>query len=271
MILYTKLGINVNYLEMNKKVWDSRTNVHVKSKFYDVESFVNGKSSLNSPELKLLGNVKGKSILHLQCHFGQDTLSLARMGAHVTGVDLSSNAISHANMLKETLGLNAKFIESDVCQFSSINNKQFDIVYTSYGVLSWLSNLTGWANTIESSLKTGGQFHLVEFHPINDLLSGYSYFSKSEPDVDEEGTYTENCDGTTSTMATWSHSISDVINALLAAGLSIEVFSESPYSPYNCFKDLDYVPGCGYKMVYKDQLVPLIYSLTARKTAGILK
>ncbi|WP_375750604.1 class I SAM-dependent methyltransferase [Vibrio sp. HN007] len=261
----------MNYLEMNKKAWDSRTNIHVKSKFYDVESFVNGQCSLNPLELRLLGDVKGKSILHLQCHFGQDTLSLARMGADVTGVDLSSKAIEQANLLKESLGLNAKFIESDVCQFAQINDDQFDIVFTSYGVLSWLPDLSKWANTIASSLKTGGQFHIVEFHSINDLLSGYSYFAKSEPDVDEEGTYTENCDGTTSIMATWSHSISEVISALLAAGLTIEAFSESPYSPYNCFTGLDYIPGAGYQMLHKNQQVPLIYSLTARKATGILR
>ncbi|MEZ8374990.1 class I SAM-dependent methyltransferase [Vibrio cyclitrophicus] len=261
----------MNYLEMNKEAWNSRTDTHVKSKFYDVESFKNGKSSLNPPELKLLGDVKGKSILHLQCHFGQDTLSLARMGADVTGVDLSSKAIEQANLLKKSLGLNAKFIESDVCQFDLINDEQFDIVFTSYGVLCWLSDLYEWANTVASSLKTGGQFHLVEFHSVNDLLSGYSYFSKNDPDIDEEGTYTENCDGTTSTMATWSHSISEVVSALLAAGLTVEAFSESPYSPYNCFEGLEHIPGAGYQMLHKNQQVPLIYSISARKTIDTFK
>jgi len=271
VIQQSKPGMKMNYLEINKDAWDSRTDTHIKSKFYDVESFKKGRSSLNPPELKLLGDVKGKSILHLQCHFGQDTLSLARMGANVTGVDLSSKAIEQANLLKESLGIDATFVESDVCQFDQINQKQFDIVFTSYGVLCWLSDLSAWANTVANSLKCGGQFHLVEFHSINDLLSGYSYFPKNEPDIDEEGTYTENCDGTTSTMATWSHSVSEVISALLAAGLTIEAFSESPYSPYNCFDGLEHIPGSGYQMLHKNQQVPLIYTLSASKNTNAFK
>jgi 2-polyprenyl-3-methyl-5-hydroxy-6-metoxy-1,4-benzoquinol methylase len=258
-------GNKMNYLKLNKKAWDSRTDVHIKSKFYDVESFKRGKCSLNPLELTLLGDIKDKSLLHLQCHFGQDTLSLARLGAEVTGVDLSSKAIVQANQLKTSLGLEATFIESDVGQFGDTNDKQFDIVFTSYGVLCWLSDLSKWAKTIASSLNTGGQFHLVEFHSFIDLLNGYSYFPKNIPDVDEEGTYTENCDGTTSTMATWSHSLSEVVSALLAEGLTIEGFSESPYSPYDCFDGLEYVPGAGYQMLHKNQQVPLIYSISARK------
>ncbi|MDR7119682.1 class I SAM-dependent methyltransferase [Rheinheimera soli] len=146
----------MNYLQINKNAWDKRTEVHVDSKFYDLDSFKKGKCSLNPVELNEVGNVEGKSLLHLQCHFGQDTLSWARLGAIVTGVDLSSNAIGQANALKNDLGLEATFIESDVCQFGREHTKQYDIVYTSYGVLCWLPNLDEWANTIAKSLKTGG-------------------------------------------------------------------------------------------------------------------
>jgi len=182
-------------------------------------------------------------------------------------VDLSADAIKQATLLNQSLSLKAEFIEADVIQFGRKNEQQFDIVFTSYGVLCWLANLVEWAQTIASSLKVGGEFHLVEFHTFNDLLSGYSYFPKDEPDVDEEGTYTENCDGTKSTMVTWSHSISEVINALIGAGLSIESFAEHPYSPYNCFDGLELVPNLGYQMLYKGQQVPLLYSIKARKIA----
>lgn len=104
----------MDYLSINKEAWNKRTKVHVESSFYDVKSFKNGKCSLNSVELKQVGNVEGKSLLHLQCHFGQDTLSWARLGAEVTGVDLSADAIEQANLLKQSLGLKANFIESDV-------------------------------------------------------------------------------------------------------------------------------------------------------------
>ncbi|WP_413700560.1 class I SAM-dependent methyltransferase [Psychromonas sp. KJ10-10] len=255
----------MDYLKVNKATWDKRTNVHVDSKFYDVESFKQGNSSLNPLELKLVGSVEGKSLLHLQCHFGLDTLSWARLGAQVTGVDLSSNAIQQANALKTSLGLEATFIESDVCQFTSNNQGQFDIVFTSYGVLCWLPDLSKWAQTIADSLKVGGRFHMVEFHSFNDLLSGYAYFPKAEPDIETEGTYTENCDGATSTTVTWSHSISEVVSALINVGLTIETFSESPYSPYKCFDGLQLVADCGYQMLHKGQQVPLLYCITARK------
>ncbi len=256
----------MDYLNINKAAWDKRTKVHVESEFYDVASFKNGRCSLNPIEIGQIGDVQGKSLLHLQCHFGQDTLSWARLGADVTGVDLSADAIKQANLLKQTLGLQAQFIEADVVQFGRKNKQQFDIVFTSYGVLCWLPNLTDWAQTIANSLKVGGEFHLVEFHTFHDLLSGYSYFPNGEPDVEAEGTYTENCDGTKSTMVTWSHSISEVINALIGVGLKIESFNEYPYSPYNCFDGLELVPNLGYQMLYKGQQIPLLYSIKARKT-----
>lgn len=257
----------MDYLNINKEAWDKRTKIHVESAFYDVPSFKNGKSSLNPIEIEQVGHVQGKSLLHLQCHFGQDTLSWARLGAEVTGVDLSTDAIKQANLLKQELGLNADFIESDIIQFGRENTKEFDIVFTSYGVLSWLPNLVDWAHTIAKSLKVGGVFHLVEFHTFNDLLTGYSYFPNSEPDIEDEDTYTENCDGTTSTIVTWSHPVSEVINALIGAGLIVESFFEYPYSPYNCFDGLESVPNLGYQMLYKGQQVPLVYSIKARKAA----
>ncbi|WP_286235609.1 class I SAM-dependent methyltransferase [Thalassotalea sediminis] len=257
----------MDYLSINKDAWNKRTKVHVESAFYDVASFKKGKCSLNPIELKQVGSVQGKSLLHLQCHFGLDTLSWARLGADVTGVDLSAEAISQANLLKQSLGLKADFIERDVVQFGRESKQQFDIVFTSYGALCWLSNLSAWAATIAHALKPDGEFHLVEFHSFYDLLSGYSYFPKIEPDIEVEGTYTENCDGTTSKVVTWSHSMSEVISALINAGLTIECFSEHPYSPYNCFEGLELVPNLGYQLLYKGQQVPLLYSIKARKVA----
>jgi SAM-dependent methyltransferase len=255
----------MDYLKINKQTWNQRTTVHVDSKFYDVESFLKGKSSLQPIELEQVGNVKGKKLLHLQCHFGLDTLSWARLGAQVTGVDLSSAAIEQARNLAEKSGLEARFIENDIVQFGKANTDLFDIVYTSYGVLCWLPDLNQWAQTIVNSLKPGGELHLIEFHPYNDVLSGYSYFPQAQPDIEEEGTYTENCDGETSTTVTWAHSLSEVINALITSGLSIEVFNEHPYSPYDCFEGLEMVDGLGYQLIHKEQQVPLVYSIKARK------
>jgi len=257
----------MDYLKINKEAWDKRTKVHVDSKFYDVEAFKDGKTSLNTIELEQLGNVEGKTLLHLQCHFGQDTLSWARQGAKVTGVDLSTEAIEQANKLNSSLKLDARFIAQDIYQFGCENTEEFDFVFTSYGVLCWLHDLNHWAKIIASSLVAGGEFHLVEFHAFNDLLSGYSYFPQADPDVEDEGTYTENCDGTKSTMVTWAHSLSEIINALISADLTIESFKEYPYSPYNCFENLEHVTGKGFQMLHKGQHVPLLYSIKARKSA----
>ncbi|WP_125560575.1 class I SAM-dependent methyltransferase [Pseudoalteromonas rubra] len=256
----------MDYLSINKSAWDKRTQVHVASEFYDVAGFKAGQCSLNPVELAQVGPVKSQSLLHLQCHFGQDTLSWARLGADVTGVDLSASAIAQANTLKDALGLKAEFIESDVIHFGQSNMRQFDIVFTSYGVLCWLPDLTAWAKTVAGALKVGGVFHLVEFHPINDLLAGYAYFPHGAPDIEEEGTYTENCDGTKATTVTWTHSVSDVVNALIGAGLNIESFIEHPYSPYDCFEGLEFVPELGYQKLHQGQQVPMLYSIKASKS-----
>ncbi len=255
----------MDYLKLNKAAWNKRTALHVESTFYDLAGFREGNSSLNPIELIQLGNVRNKKLLHLQCHFGLDTLSWARLGAHVTGVDLSSEAISQARELAQEFSLSAKFIENDIYQFGQENTEQFDLVFTSYGALCWLPDLKRWAQTIAGALTQEGEIHLVEFHSFNDLLSGYSYFSQNQPDVEEEGTYTENCDGKLLPVATWPHSLSEVINALITAGMSIEQLNEYPYSPYNCFEGMDYIEGKGYQLIHKGQQVPLVYAIKAKK------
>ena len=151
--------------------------------------------------------------------------------------------------------------------FEKDNRAKFDIVFTSFRALCCLPDPTNWANLIANSLVKGGEFYLVDFHTFDDLLGGYSYFPQAEPDIEDDGTYTENCDGEKSTMVTWAHSLSEVINALITAGLSIECFNEHPYSPYNCFEGLEFVAKHGYQMLHKEQQVPLLYSIKARKIA----
>ena len=135
----------MDYLETNKQFWNAATGVNFGSDFYDQESFEKGRNSLNSIELDLLGDIKGKSVLHLQCHFGQDTISLQRMGAIATGVDLSDEAITKARDINDRLGLGTEFICSDVFALKEKLHQQFDIVFTSYGTIAWLPDLDKWA------------------------------------------------------------------------------------------------------------------------------
>ena len=262
----------MDYLAINKSAWNKRTHTHVASKFYDVEGFLSGKCALQEIELSEL-EVKGKSLLHLQCHFGLDTLSWARKGAEVTGIDLSSTAIEKAQELTLQAGLEAEFICTDVYSTAEKVSKQYDIVFTSYGALCWLPDLELWAQVVRDCLRSGGQFYMVEFHPLEVLFDGYSYFAQAEPDIDEEGTYTENCSGEKDVLVTWPHSISDIINALLRAGLRLEHYNEFDFSPYNCFEGLVeevHIQASGervlrYVMEHKQQRVPLSYSISAKK------
>ncbi|OLQ74536.1 methyltransferase type 12 [Photobacterium proteolyticum] len=254
----------MDYLAINKEAWDKRTKVHVKSQFYDVNGFLQGKSSLNTIELEEVGSVEGKSLLHLQCHFGLDTLSWARLGAKVTGVDLSSESISQAESIAKQANLEASFICSDVYQFNEVCPEKFDIVFVSYGALCWLPDLNLWAETVSKALKPGGKIHLVEFHPFDELLLGSAYFASDEPIIEDDGTYTENCTGDRAKMVTWMHPVSDVINALVKSGISIECFNEYPYSPYYLEGFVAGESGA-YQLLHKGNAIPLVYSVTGKK------
>lgn len=253
------------YFEINRAAWDQRAKTHFESKFYDVEGFLSGSTSLREIELAELGNVAGKSMLHLQCHFGLDTLSWVRKGAICTGVDISPVAIQKARELARQTQLKADFVCSNIYDFRRECSEPYDIVFTSYGTICWLPDLKRWAQIIAANLKVGGTFYIAEFHPIHDLLAGYSYFSHQEPDVEEEGTYTENDPGVKTKLATWAHPISSVINALVSVGIQIERISEFPFSPYNCFEGLNEREPGRFYFEHKGNDIPMVYSLTGRK------
>lgn len=254
----------MDYKHINKESWNKRTEIHVKSDFYNVKGFLSGNCTLNEIELNEIGDINGKSLLHLQCHFGLDTLSWARRGAKVTGVDLSSTAIEKAREIASKSKLDGQFICADLYEFEKMSETQYDIVFTSYGVLCWLPDLDKWAKLIANNLKSGGTFYIAEFHPFYDVLSGYNYFHQTTPDIEQEGTYTENDTGETSTLVTWAHSFSDIINALISNGLIITKVNEYDYSPYNCFSNMFEQDGKFY-LNHHDKAVPLVFSIKAIK------
>lgn len=255
----------MTYLKTNRDAWNQRVATHVQSKFYDVSGFLAGNSSLKPIELAAMPHVQGQTLLHLQCHFGLDSLSWARMGAQVTGVDISDVAIDQARKLQQQTGLDARFMANDVYQFGATNQEQYDWVFTSYGAICWLPDLNLWAQTVANSLASGGSFFMVEFHPVIDLLSGFAYFHQAEPDVYKETTYTENAKGSGQTVALWSHPIGDVINALLGQGLVLVSVNEHDHSPFDCFTGLvEQAPGRHVRL-HEGHAVPLLYSIMARK------
>ena len=146
------------YIELNRESWNRRTAVHLTSEFYDVEGFLNGKNTLKDIELNLLGDISNKKVLHLQCHFGQDSISLSRLGAKVTGVDFSDKAIESARILNEQTKTDAVFICCDIYDLPQHLDETFDIIFTSYGTIGWLPDLNKWAQIVSRFLKTGGKF-----------------------------------------------------------------------------------------------------------------
>jgi len=257
----------MDYFELNRESWNQRAKVHFDSSFYDVDGFMAGTTSLREIELAELTEVSGRKLLHLQCHFGLDTLSWARLGAHCTGVDISPVAIDKARQLNEAAGLNAEFVCTDVYSYCREQADPFDIVFTSYGTICWLPDLDRWAQLVSSNLAVGGTFYMAEFHPAYDLFSGYSYFDKREPDVEEESTYTENSGDLKVTMAVWSHPLGKVLNALVNAGIAIQRVNEFPYSPYPCFEGMTEREPGRYYIEHKGQDIPLVYSITGQKIA----
>ena len=257
----------MNYLEMNREGWDRRAKAHFESEFYNVAGFLDGETSLREIELAELTDVAGRSLLHLQCHFGLDTLSWARLGAKCTGVDISPVAIEKARHLNEQSGLDAKFVCTDVYGFKGETSDPFDIVFTSYGGICWLPDLDKWAKVVSSNLRLGGIFYMAEFHPVYDLLSGYSYFGNGKPDIEDVGTYTENSGDARATFATWAHPLSRVISSLINTGIEIRCVNEYPFSPHKCFEHMtEREPGRFY-ISHKGQDVPLVYTITGKKVA----
>jgi len=261
----------MDYLVTNKELWNAKTEVHYNSDFYDVKSFIEGKDSLNTIEIDLLGNIKGKKILHLQCHFGMDSISLARHGGIVTGIDLSNISIIKAQELNEITHSNVQFIESDVYNLHEKLNEQFDIVYTSYGVVGWLPDMEQWARTINRFLKPSGEFVMVEFHPVvwmfDDDFENIVYnYADPTPIVEEfEGTYTDRNAKIKNMSVSWNHGLATVVNALIKNGLIITGFHEFDYSPYDCFKNTVEIEKGKFQIKGLENKIPMLYSITAIK------
>lgn len=255
----------------NRRLWNEWARINQESEFYDMAGFRAGQTSLKPIELEEVGEVAGKSLLHLQCHFGQDTLSWARMGAKVTGVDLSPEAIGRAQVLAQELGIDARFVCANVLDPQELGDAQFDIVFTSYGVLNWLPDLGAWARVIAQHLKPGGRFHIVEFHPIFFMLDddareiGPGYFPSGEAlRYESTASYAGGAHDPIESFE-WPHSLADIVQALLDAGLTLASLREFPYVVHNCWKFLaESEPGRYVVGHYPGQL-PLLFSLTARK------
>ena len=231
-------------LAANRRLWDERVDVHYRSAFYDVASFKAGGSRISQFELDEIGEVAGRDLLHLQCHFGLDTLSFARLGARVTGVDFSAPAVERARALAEELGLDATFVRSDVLELPAKLGGDFDIVYTSHGVLGWLPDLRRWAQVIAHFLRPGGVFYIAEIHPVAQALDDaeeateprlrYPYFSSGQAlEFPVAGSYAEPTAVFTQPVEySWVHDLGEIVSCIAGAGLRIDFLHEHPFNAW---------------------------------------
>jgi SAM-dependent methyltransferase len=263
------------FYKTNLKYWNELVDIHSKSKEYNLEGFLQGESSLHSIELKALGDVSDKSLLHLQCHFGLDTLSWARLGSTVTGVDFSEKGIQMARYLAQLLRIPAKFIHCNIYDLPNIHEGEYDIVYTSYGVINWLHDIKSWGEIVSHYLKPEGMFYMVEFHPFmyvfeedgSNLIIKNRYwynprplFYESESSYADRDTILEN-KGTYS----WAHPISDILNSLIKAGLVLQEINEYPYSVDEIYSTMETGKDGYRRFTRQEYQLPLMFSVQATK------
>jgi len=263
----------------NRQNWDERADIHAADRtgFYAVDAFLAGEDTLYPIEQAEIGDVAGARLAHFQCHIGIDTLCLARRGATVTGIDFSSRAIAHARSLAERAGLAASFVEGEVYDAPELTGGGFDIVYTTWGTITWLDDIRAWARAIAGTLKIGGRFYFADTHPaaavMEDrdgiLVPAYDWRSaKDTPQrFDAPFTYT----GDVTPLATghnfeWMRGLSDVIGALLEAGLRLDFLHEHELLPYKHFSIM--VPAGRRMFALPPGLprMPLAVSLQATRT-----
>lgn len=266
------------YLETNRLYWNERARLHAKSEtgIYDLAGFRAGKSALCPIEDAELGDVAGKRLLHLQCHFGLDTLRLARRGAHVTGLDFAPDAISAARKLAHEAGLKATFVEGNLYDAPALIQGQFDIVFVSWGALCWLPDIPRWAEIVAGFLRPGGYLYLAEGHPAalilkqserGQLVPHYDYFNPQPVEEEEELSYSGDPTPLTNKRSfAWDHPISKTVNALLSQGLSLAFLNEHSSIPWQAFPILEQADDGMFVLPPGHSTLPLAYSLKAVKS-----
>lgn len=252
--------------EKNRIAWNEMARVHFKHPGYRVKEFLNGASTLHSIEVAELGDVNGKSMLHLCCQFGLDTLSWARLGARVTGVDISDQSIELARQLVTESGIEGRFVRSDIMDLIGKIDDKFDIVFQSYGTHCWIEDLHRWAQVVAHYLQPNGIFYIIDFHPITMLFEDEvtSYFEKGPYRYQGEADYCDKSYIVKHERVEWQHKMSDIVNALIESGLTIEQFNEFDMT-VDPLHD-DWIKRDGYYYPpERPARYPLMFSIKARK------
>ncbi len=258
------------YIHINLDTWNRWTAHNTESEHHkDVQRYQATGSSLRSIELAELGDVSGKTLLHLQCNMGADTLSWAKRGALVTGVDISDVAIAQARQLAEQSQTAARFLAADLYALPDLLHEQFDIVFTSYGVLWWLPDLPRWAEIVASYVKPGGIFSMVDMHPFTNCIvlepGAGLRFSVASPYAHPAEPLQVLAGNADSPVRTWTYSLGEVVTALLRAGLQLTFLHEHPMQFYQQFPALVQDEAGWWRWPQADTSLPLLFSLQAVK------
>ena len=263
-------------VDTNRAHWDELARIHkTPSDYYDVDGFKAGGISLRPVERDEVGDVRGKSLLHLQCHFGLDTLSWARLGARVTGLDFSTEAIAQARQLAAECELDARFVCADLDELGDLG-ETFDIVFTSFGTTVWLPDLDRWAALIARSLAPGGFFYIIDSHPFSCCLGNQAdpevvrviepYF---RPGVSRfeggDGDYAVHDAKVESPSYEWSHTLGEIVTALATAGLRIVFLHEFPFCDYAAMETMQRGPDGYYRLADESKRIPHMYSIKAMR------
>ena len=273
----------------NQLSWNEAVHIHMDSDGYGLREFLEDrKNKLHQRDIDEMGDVRGQSLLHLQCHFGMDTLSWAMLGATVTGIDFSPPAIEAARGIAAQLGFDdARFIESELFDAPSALDEQFDRVYTGIGALNWLPDIRGWARVVSHFLKPGGVFYIVEGHPMlwamdderedQEMVAKWPYFEREEPlRWDDPADYADpNARLENTVTYEWNHGLGEIVSALIDAGLTIEFVHEHKTLYWRALRWMESVQGANeWRLLDEWRLpegrgndVPLMYSIRAHKAA----
>ena len=261
-------------LQIIRRNWNERTPIHAASEFYDVKGFKSGRITLTEIERREVGEVSCKTLLHLQCHFGLDTMSWARLGAKATGVDFSDTAIELARQLNDEVGTDVDFICSDIYGLPNVLDAKFDVVFTSYGVLCWLPDLDEWAAVIDKHLKPGGIFYIIDGHPLmgifeptdsGDMIPVHGYFHEELFFEGRKPSYTGSDQLIESPVYEWQHTLGDIVTELVNAGLRIEFLHEFPISGYQAHPMMKRHGDGWWRFPDRNDSFPQLFSIKAVK------
>ena len=272
-------GAIVGHRAQNLANWSERARAHAASEDCGGRALIHEPSALSDVvrfDRARLGDISGLRVLHLQCHIGTDTVSLARLGGLVTGLDFSASAIAEARMLAEACGENVTFVEADAYDAAAVlGSAQFDLVYTGIGALCWLPRIAPWAAVIADLLVPGGRLFLREGHPMlwsideritDRIVVDYPYFEIPEPvTVDEVNSYIPiDAPLNASVSHSWNHGLGDIVSALAGAGLALNSLIEHDSVPWNALPGQMVVDDAGeWRLKERRERLPLTYTLTA--------